>query len=282
MWGVRHTTLALMACSLLLAVGVCGGCANAHRSPEGFWADYDPSSILESVDSSEQMFLEWAELLLEADKESRSRATEEFVEVMVADPVGYHLWTEWVNHYLYGLWSPVRNEEAFEELLDRVWEDERVPAQNKEYIPRLKGLLGHNRVGAQAEDIEIYDAEGNGARLSDLRGRRVVLVVVDTTCPSCVDTMQSIEQNEVLMRASQRGELALVAVAINQTPEGIVELTGEKSPLGWSIYCASSGEFERSFYDSEASPMIFLLSHEGVVEVAMTRNLESIESAIGK
>jgi hypothetical protein len=274
--------LALVACSLLLAVGVCGGCANAHRSPEGFWADYDPSSILESVDSSEQMFLEWAELLLEADKESRSRATEEFVEVMVADPVGYHLWTEWVNHYLYGLWSPVRNEEAFEELLDRVWEDERVPAQNKEYIPRLKGLLGHNRVGTRAEDIEIYDAEGNGARLSDLRGRRVVLVVVDTTCPSCVDTMQSIEQNEVLMGAAQRGELALVAVAINQTPEGIVELTGEKSPLGWSIYCASSGEFERGFYDSEASPMIFLLSHEGVVEVAMTRNLESIESAIGK
>jgi hypothetical protein len=274
--------LALVACSLLLAVGVCGGCANAHRSPEGFWADYDPSSILESVDSSEQMFLEWAELLLEADKESRSRATEEFVEVMVADPVGYHLWTEWVNHYLYGLWSPVRNEEAFEELLDRVWEDERVPAQNKEYIPRLKGLLGHNSVGTRAEDIEIYDAEGNGARLSDLRGRRVVLVVVDTTCPSCVDTMQSIEQNEVLMGAAQRGELALVAVAINQTPEGIVELTGEKSPLGWSIYCASSGEFERSFYDSEASPMIFLLSHEGVVEVAMTRNLESIESAIGK
>ncbi len=279
---LRSIVVTFVACALLLTVGVCGGCATTPRSPEGFWADYEPASLLESVDASEQMFVEWAGLLQGADRAVCERAIQEFVEIMVADPVGYHLWTEWANLHLYGLWSPVRNEEAFGMLLQRVWNDPRVPSENKQHIPRLEGILTHNGVGDKAEELAMYDAEGAVAKLSNLRGRRVVLVMVDTTCPSCVDTMQKIEQTEVIMEAAQRGEVALVAVAINQTPEGIATLTREKSPLGWHIYCASSGQLERSYYDSEASPMLFLLSHDGTVEVAMTRNAESLAEAVGK
>ncbi len=246
----------------------------------GYWADYGPTALLDDVEGAEMRFKEWCELLKSADAESQSGAVAEFVELMVADEVCYHVWSEWARIYLYGVWSPVRNDEAFGMLLQAIATDPRVPADGRDYVPRLMDVLAHNRVGDMAEDIRMYDAAAQERHLADFRGRRLLLLIIDVTCPSCVDTMQEIEDNRRVMGAAERGELAMVVVTINQTPESITPLVEDKKNTPWQIFCSSVGELDEAYYDTEAAPVMFLLSEEGRVEVGMTRDVEALERAI--
>lgn len=250
------------------------------KSLEGYWADFEPTSLLEDVTSAESRFMEWCALLKGADGAAKESAVEEFLSIAVADEVGYYVWSEWAITNLYGLWSPVRDVEAFEMLLRGIQSDGRVPAGGKEFVPRLLGFLTHNQEGSKAEELEMFDTVGERVHLSDFRGQRVLLLIVDTTCPSCVDTMQAVESNRTLTEAAQRGELTLVVVAINQTPEQIVTLAEEKRGTLWRVYCTSGGELEANYYDAEASPELLLLSHDGKVVVAATRNVDLLAERV--
>lgn len=292
---MKHHALLLLLLASVVTLSSCGSkgarkggskesaettVAEETRALEGFWADFGPTTLLDDVSGAEERFKEWCELLLGADSDAQRRAVGEFVEVMVADEVCYYVWSEWARMYLYGVWSPWRNTEAFGVLLERIAEDERVPAEGKDFVPRLQGLVAHNRVGEEAEEFTMYDTEAREYTLASFRGQRVLLLIVDTTCPSCVDTMQEVEKNGTIMEAVRGGEVALVAVAINQTPESVVQFAEEKRGTLWQIYCAAGGDLERSYYDTEAAPMLLLISHDGRVEVAMTRDVARLASKI--
>jgi hypothetical protein len=252
------------------------------RTLEGYWADFEPSSLLEDVDAAESRFLEWCALLGEADRAAKEAAIREFLELAVADEIGYYLWSEWAITTLYGLWSPVRDMESFEMFLRGIASDGRVPAGGKEFAPRLLGLATHNQEGSKAEVFEMFDPAGDKVLLSDFRGKRVLLLIVDTTCPSCVDTMQAVESNRTLSEAAQSGELALVVVAINQSHEEVVEFAEEKRGTLWRVFCTSGSELEKNYYDAEASPELLLLSHDGKVEVAATRDIDLLAERVAK
>lgn len=276
----RHTIATLAALALLL-IGVTSCGSGAPKATlEGFWDDFGPTTLLDDVEAAEQKLVAWGELLLEADSTAREASVGEFLEVMVADQVCYYVWSEWVMLHLYGVWSPVRNEEAVMMLLERVVADERIAPEDKAGIPELIGVLTHNRVGEAAQEFAMFDTQAAEYHLADFRGRRVLLLLIDTTCPSCVDTMQEIENSRGVMAASQRGELALVAVAINQNPQSVAHFAEQKSGTPWQIFCASGLEISRAHYDTQAAPVLFLLSPEGRVEVGMTRDVKSIENIL--
>ena len=266
--------IATLASVLLVA---CGG---VGRSPLGYWADLSSEVVLADVSGSEERFVEWAELLTKSDSVVQKSAVEEFVDAISKDEICYYVYTEWAMNYLYGIWSPVRNEFAFEHILHRMATEEATAVYDKSHINHLLKILRHNRQGGFAEDFRMYDVDGNESNLSDLRGNNVLLLMVDTTCPSCVDFIKLVESQKGIMKASRRGELSLVVVAMSASKEMLADFAKLHEGSMWQIFSASRSDLDRAFYDVEASPMLFFLNPSGKIVVPMTRDVKAVEKSV--
>lgn len=231
---------------------------------------------MEDFTAAEERFITWTELLQEADSVACRQAVEEFEELMVTDQVCYYIWSEWAQLYLYGVWSPTRNTTAYGMLLERVMADERLADLDKESLPRLMGILGHNQVGDQAQNFPFYDSEERAGELTDYLGRRVLLMIIDTTCPSCLDIMQEVESCGAIMSAVADGQMELVVISLGVTPEALLPLLMEKRDTPWQIFCSGRSTLEAAYYDTAAAPFMLLLGPDGRVEAEMTRDTKNI------
>ena len=269
----RYLLVAVLLAALLTA------CVGEKKTLEGYWDGFEPEAVYDNVDGAQQQFKEWAELLLAADTTAQKNAIEDFVAKVCADEVCYYIYTEWAMGHLYGLWSPVRNEFAFEHLLRTLMANVPIAAESRDFV-QLLDILVYNRVGELAEDFVMYSSAGVESHLSDYRGRPVVMVQVDITCPSCVDVMTQIESNKEIMKAAERGEVTLLLVAVGQIPESIGEFATHYEGTPWQVRCTPRGNVERAHYDADASPALFVIDAEGVLNVGMTRDVKQVEAAI--
>lgn len=270
-------------CKSLLCVllaTLCVACGNRVASPLGWWDEFNPEVVMEDVTEAERDFMEWAKALIVADTTTQRIATEEFVAALAKDEVCFYIYTEWACNYLYGLGSPVRNEYAFGQILRQIVADERFATTDRNFIPPLLDVLDHNRVGEGVEELNMLDPQGGLRSLADFDSQRLLLLIVDTTCPSCIDMMQSVEQSDAIMRAVQHQELSLVVVAMGQSPESIAEFATSNTERGWLTFCTGRGDLKRAHFDLNSSPVLYLIGEGGVVEVGMTRDLNEIEEKL--
>lgn len=268
--GSKVILLALVG--LMFAVG----CDRQTPSPLGFWADYDPQTAMEDIATAEKEFEEWTRRLHAAEESVQMAAIEEFAQMMGSDAVGYYIYTEWAMNHLYGVWSPVRNERLYGHLLRLVAADARLEGEDRSYIPRILELMQHNRIGEMPEEVRMLDTAGVEWSFEDFRGRRVLVLMVDVSCVSCVDTIKRIESQKAIVGAQREGRLELVVVAVGQTPETLEPLEREHAPKGWRVMCASRSDIESAYFDLEAVPFITLLGAGGEIEMAMTRDVEAL------
>ncbi|MBO7300683.1 MAG: DUF5106 domain-containing protein [Tidjanibacter sp.] len=268
---MKHLSIITLAFVLLLTA--CGG---EKRRVVGYWDDFNAEAVLDNVTEAEADFREWCELLLKVDSLTQQSAIEELVAKVCVDEVCFYVYTEWAMSHLYGLWSPLRNEYAFEHLLRTLLANVDAAQDNSREFARLLDILTHNRVGEEALDFDMFSPEGERGKLSDYRGERVVLLLVDITCPSCVDIMASVEAQREIMALAERGELTLVAVAVGQVPENIDEFVARHEGSLWNIHCALRNDVESAYYDTTASPALYLIDAEGRMEVGMSRYPELI------
>ena len=264
----------LVACLVLLA-SLLGpvGCTSSEVSLDGYWDGLSLESVVADVEVAEQRFCKWIELIAKAEPQTQDDSIEALVEVLESDRVLSLVVGEWATNYLYGVGSSLRNQPIYRKWLTALDKSEAIPDEDKSYVGQHLGYINHNDVGQRIEEFTMNNREGESVAISDHIARPTLLLMVDTTCPSCVDMMQSVEECEPLRRALQRGALEWVLVAVGQTPESIVPLYDEKSPLGWSIFCASRGGLEESCFDTLAAPAMWLIDEQGVVVVPMTRDV---------
>ncbi len=274
---MKRYCLVIVALLGTLLMVACGG---EKKSLAGYWEGFEPSSVYDNVDGAEAHFQEWVALLAEADTTAQKSAIEEFVTKVCSDEVCFYIYTEWAMGHLYGLWSPVRNEFAFGHLLRTLMANVEVVQDNDREFQRLLDIVGHNRVGEPVEDLRLSDVEGKESRLSDYRGERVLLLLADITCPTCMDIFTTIEAHKGIMESALRGEVTFVTVAVGQIPESIGEFAARHKGSAWNVHCALRSDLEGAYFDTNASPALFLIDREGRVEVAMTRDVEEIAEAI--
>ena len=264
---------------VVLLVALFTACGGEKKTLNGYWDGFVAEAVYDNVDGAQQQFRAWAELLAEADTTAQKNAIDDFVAKVCADEVCYYIYTEWAMGHLYGLWSPVRNEFAFEYLLRNLMANVSLAEDNREFASLLD-ILAHNRVGERAEEFKMFSPAGVESCLLDYRGQRVVMVLVDVTCPSCVDIMTQIEANKEIMTAAERGELTLLLVAVGQIPESIGEFAARYEGTLWQVRCATRGDVARAHYDTNASPALFVIDADGVIEVGMTRDVKRVEQCV--
>jgi peroxiredoxin len=126
-----------------------------------------------------------------------------------------------------------------------------------------QGAIPAPQKGFLAPDFALETAEGETVRLSELRGRPVVVNVWTSWCPPCREEMPALER---VHQAYQ--EQGVVILGLNSTSQDVREnalaFAGEQG-LSFPIVFDEEGEATR-LYQVRALPTTFFIDANGIIQ----------------
>lgn len=143
--------------------------------------------------------------------------------------------------------------------------------------PVLLALLLLAAGGAAAQDFVFKDMQGQAQRLSDYRGKWVLVNFWATWCPPCLEEIPDLV---ALHEAHKKTDLVVIGVALDSTRESVVQFVAKKHVS----YPVVLGDYELAEQVGEvnALPTSYLFDPTGKLvsyqEGMVTR--ESVESYI--
>jgi peroxiredoxin len=114
------------------------------------------------------------------------------------------------------------------------------------------------QVGQPVPDFSLPDLEGRTHRLSDLKGKVVVLNFWATWCPPCIDEMPSLDR---LSEALESKGVEVVAVSVDERFSDIGEFV-EKFQVTFTVLHDEGKKVSRT-YQTFKYPETFILDRDG-------------------
>ncbi|MGC8842667.1 MAG: TlpA family protein disulfide reductase [bacterium] len=116
-----------------------------------------------------------------------------------------------------------------------------------------------NLEGQQAPDLALRDLEGKSYRLSDLKGKVILLDFWATWCPPCREELPVIEK----LHQDFKGK-GLLVLGISNEEKGVVEEFVRRNGLTFPILLDEKGEAGRK-YKVVAIPRVILIDKKGKI-----------------
>lgn len=119
--------------------------------------------------------------------------------------------------------------------------------------------------GKPAPELDVVLLDGSRWRLSDHRGRRVIIDFWATWCGPCVQEIPHFNQ---LQR--ETGTNALVIVGVSREDRAVLKRFADTSEVGYSLASVATTDLEWPYADVRAYPTTFFVDEAGVIrEVAV-------------
>jgi peroxiredoxin len=131
-------------------------------------------------------------------------------------------------------------------------------------------------IGRPAPELEVKDLEGNPVKLSELRGRRVVLVFWATWCPPCREEVPHLVKLRETVPPSK-----LAVIGISSEPPAVIEPFAEKHKINYTLASAEDRDLEEPYGSVTSIPTTFFIDKEGVIQdvVLGSRSFEHLKAA---
>ena len=136
-------------------------------------------------------------------------------------------------------------------------------------------LPGFVALGRQAPDFAVQDRDGQVHRLSDFRGKVVLINFWATWCPPCIEEMPSMES---LRKEIDETRLKIMALSVDDSWEPIDTFV-EKSSYGFGIY-ADFQEKVAKLYGTHMIPETYIVDKQGVILCKVTGDHDWMEPAV--
>ena len=118
----------------------------------------------------------------------------------------------------------------------------------------------HLSIGAEAPEIIGKDAEGNEFKLSDYRGKVVMLDFFANWCPHCTK-MYPLER---IMVEKQRDK-PYVLLGVNCDQPGVLEQLIQEKKVTWQCWADGEGGPISTEWQLSGFPMIYIIDHQGII-----------------
>ena len=125
---------------------------------------------------------------------------------------------------------------------------------------RADDMDGAGAPARMATDFEVVTSTGKLLKLSDLRGKVVLVNFWATSCVACVEEMPKMV--EAWRKFSPRG-YEMVAVAMSYDHPNLVADFTQKRALPFKVALDTDGAVARGFGDVNVTPTTFLLDRRG-------------------
>jgi thiol-disulfide isomerase/thioredoxin len=158
-----------------------------------------------------------------------------------------------------------RGKEVVERVLALAATSEKdVKAYQAQLEGDLKGVIPDLSVGKPAPEIEIEDIDGKKVKLSQLKGKVVVLDFWATWCPPC---RAMIPHTKKLVEKMDGKPFVFVSISADAKKETLTKFI-EKTPMPWTHWYSGTGGVVEA-WDVEAFPTIFILDAKGIIRKKM-------------
>lgn len=247
-------------------VVAAGSCSDVEQELSSYWDGYDFRSVeaFYQIDEAEKTFEGYVRLLEKVPADVAETHMYEFLDSAALNQVAYILWAGWFEAYLHVVESPYRNDVLFRSWLDKVISDNLLDDFMMARLVKIKEVSGLNAVGMTPSDLSLRDADGNGFRISDLKGERTLLLFLDGGCRSCMEYLTEI------YREYRRQDVRLVAVLLNASEDiltRVLDSLPEDVASRWTLSWCPGREIEDGKgYDLTMIPSRILVSPDGLIE----------------
>ena len=138
--------------------------------------------------------------------------------------------------------------------------------KNREYIaetPKTWDVAFASSFGKDAPDFSVNDIEGKTHKLSDYRGRNVVVVFWATWCPACnLEIPHLIELRNML----PEDKLAILSIS-NEEPEHLKHFAESKG-INYTVTSLGQSPLPEPFANVTSIPTTFFIDPEGKIKFA--------------
>lgn len=159
--------------------------------------------------------------------------------------------------YLYQADSPMRNEDVFIHFADwalpRRYQAERVTEIRKDILK--------NAPGTMAPDFSFRLTDGRTGRISDYRGRHLLIMFYEPDCQECLKAEKQMTESAELKQLLSSGQMQLLLVYIGDE-EKLWREHARLLPSTWPVAIASPEEVD-DLYNIRATPSFYLLKPDG-------------------
>ena len=158
-----------------------------------------------------------------------------------------------------------------------------VPESELEASPRGNAAhrlftLQNLSVGKTCPEIELTDLDQKPVKLSDYKGKVVVLDFWATWCGDCVQLIPS--QRELAAKYDKR-PFALISISADDTPEDVSAFTKE-SPMPWVHWFNGPEGGVVDNWMIPAFPTLFVIDAEGVIRGRDIWDKQQMDTLVGK
>lgn len=129
-----------------------------------------------------------------------------------------------------------------------------------EEAQRMLFAAQHLSIGSEAPEIIGRDADGNEFKLSDYRGKVVMLDFFANWCPHCTK-MYPLER---IMVEKQRNK-PYVLLGVNCDQEGVLQQLIQEKKVTWQCWVDGEGGPISQEWQLTGFPMIYIIDHEGII-----------------
>jgi peroxiredoxin len=136
-----------------------------------------------------------------------------------------------------------------------------------------------------APNVAMQDLDGNHFKLTDLKGKPVLITFWATTCPGCLEEQPHLAE---LYEKHHAQGLNIIGIAMSYDPAIQVRTLTKNRQLPYTIVMDTDGVLARAFGNVRLTPTTFLIGPDGKIrfkkigEMDMHRVEQSIQTMLQK
>lgn len=236
-----------------------------------FW---DAAGLEESVKDGfetdkprfEQSFVDFLSIFPIASDSARVSAVAHAMSVCGNNPEVSGFMMECAEKYLYGVDSPLKNEEYYVLFLHQALDSAPGDAAGARWEYQLESIM-KNRPGTPAADFTYIDRNGRQTSLYDTESDcDILLAFYDPDCSHCSKVFEALSNNPDFINKLNNGELVMLAVYLGEN-RALWDATKNSLPENWIVgYNDGSIEDDELFFIRNY-PSLYLLSPEKFVKI---------------
>ena len=170
--------------------------------------------------------------------------------------------------------SPEHNEQAYLNALQQAVNNGNIDADNRIRYEALLNVAQKNAVGSEATDFTVWLPDGSLHRLSDYRGKRVLIFFNDPECDACHMVKHRIANSEIINAQVNNGTLIVLGVYPYEDKQTWLET--DYPPI--IINGFNDGSIDTNeLYSIPMIPIFYVVSPEGIVEIKNEPSLTTVE-----
>ena len=230
-----------------------------------YWDNFsftDSLQFMNQPDEIEQAVVDYIDIFRLIPLEEAEKSISDLMDKSSVTLNGFLFFYNTFERYLYDVSSPMRNEQYFIPVLEKLIASKKLSEDDKIRPTMLLTSANKNRIGTTAADFKYTKADGSQILLSESPTEWTILIFFDPECDVCHMAIQELEKDTMLGQLIEEKQLSIVAVYPGPKSSMWKTMQGAMSK-NWEIgYDKEDAVYSKELYDLLGFPTIYLLDKD--------------------